>query len=204
MKVWVAHHGWVETQISPFSSREGKRATQIFPSPASPLSRSTARPWRLERQLPRMPPGQPAANRGNLHRVRTPHPRSELRLLQAPAMEELIPAPVAPCRQPRPHKRVRAGELPPAARSSSMPVAAPATRRPRRRPPEQLRADSSIDGAPAAGQAQARQGFGSRRETTERGRIFGLSLSFYAKCVLPLPALLEAGFSLWMTHFGFG
>jgi len=138
--------------------------------PQHRLSLSTARPWRLERQLPRMPPGQPAANRGNLHQVRTPRPRSELRLLQAPAMEELIPAPVAPCRQPRLHKRVRAGELPPAARSSSMPVAAPATRR----PPEQLRADSSIDGAPAAGQAQARQGFGSRRETTERGRIFEL------------------------------
>jgi len=86
--------------------------------------------------------GRRPANRGNLHRVRTPRPRSELRLLQAPAMEELIPAPVAPCRRPRPHERVRVGELPPAARSSSMPVAAPATRRPRRRPPEQLRADA--------------------------------------------------------------
>ena len=227
---------WVETQISPFSSRERKRATQIFPSPASPLSLSTARPWSSSSPacLPASPPPRPVpsgtcrpwprplaptraaaqaglvprlpchrrpcgsrapylrvlwpalrrvcaairvdagwqhrcccvaecpsgqagelgghgpasrgrrgpANRGNLHRVRTPRPISELRLLQAPAMEELIPAPVAPCRRPRPHERVRAGELPPAARSSSMPVAAPATRRPRRRPPEQLRADA--------------------------------------------------------------
>ena len=35
------------------------------------------------------------------------------------------------------------------------------------------------------------QGFGSRRETTERGRISGFPLSFYPKYVLPLPILLD-------------
>jgi len=125
LKVWVAHHGWVETQISPFSSREGKRATQIFPSPASPLSLHRAameagaaapphasRPARREQGQP--PPGADSPPQIRAPAASSPghggaHPRasSSVSAVASAQASSHRPRAAAPCRWLRQRLGVR-------------------------------------------------------------------------------------------------